>query len=282
MDKPIAFTMIPWAGSNYPVSTSSTNSTMYIWNFLALDVSGSKQPPISATACAAWLCLETLSTSITAGVQTESTLSTWSEATLTMSTALNGSWVNFTNIPSSFPVAPHTTYGFDTGAYLGFQEHLNDSRTPFIATFANDIITGVSYSQDAMQSLYTITDWDGWMAQFTRSLSNEIRKNGQSRTGDVAYEGTAFESQPFVHIRWAWLAFPAAMVVASGVLLAATVVQTRAKGVRAWKGDVLAVLSCGIDEDEGVLRKAQCLDDIETVEMLLTVDGERAYMKTTG
>jgi len=116
------------------------------------------------------------------------------------------------------------------------------------------------------------------MEQFTRSLSNEIRKNGLSSVvaGD-RYQGTAFESQPFVHIRWAWLAFPAAMAVASGVLLAATILQTKAKGVRPWKSDVLAVLSCGIDG--AVMEKAQNLEDVEAVKMLLTVDDQRAFMK---
>ncbi|GAB7341413.1 hypothetical protein MBLNU457_7663t1 [Dothideomycetes sp. NU457] len=279
MDKSIAFTMSPWAGSNYPVPSTSTNTTLYIWNFLALDLSGSKSPPISAAEWAAWLCLEALSTTLSAGAQTQKTISAWSEATLTMATDLNSSWVNFTNIPSSFPVSPDTTYGFDIGAYLGFQEHVNNSRTPFTVTFANDIITGVSYSQDAMQSLYTITDWDGWMAQFTKSLSIEIRRNVISGV-DSGYKGTAFESLPFVHIRWAWLVFPAAMVTASGALLAATVLQTRRMGVRPWNCDVLAVLACGADED--VLTKFAWSEDIEGVEVLLTVEGEKAFMETTG
>lgn len=56
--------------------------------------------------------------------------------------------------------------------------------------------------------------------------------------------GTAWQSITFIHVRWAWLSFPAALVFAAGVLLFLTIIQSRRHDTVLWKTSLLAFLFC--------------------------------------
>ncbi|CAD0094866.1 unnamed protein product [Aureobasidium mustum] len=56
--------------------------------------------------------------------------------------------------------------------------------------------------------------------------------------------GTAWQSVTFIHVRWVWLILPAALVLAAGVLLFLTIVQSRRNDTVLWKTSLLAFLFC--------------------------------------
>jgi hypothetical protein len=56
--------------------------------------------------------------------------------------------------------------------------------------------------------------------------------------------GTAWQSVTFIQVRWAWLILPAVLVLAAGVLLFMTVVQSKRYNTVLWKTSLLAFLFC--------------------------------------
>ncbi|KAG9682617.1 patatin-domain-containing protein, partial [Aureobasidium melanogenum] len=56
--------------------------------------------------------------------------------------------------------------------------------------------------------------------------------------------GTAWQSITFIHVRWVWLSLPAALVLAAGVLLFSTIIQSRRHDTVLWKTSLLAFLFC--------------------------------------
>jgi hypothetical protein len=66
-----------------------------------------------------------------------------------------------------------------------------------------------------------------------------------SSTDSEYYAGT----QSYVHVRWAWLAFPAAMLLTSLVFLLASMWQTHRSNTHAWKDSALVLLSVALDPD---------------------------------
>ncbi|KAI4741869.1 hypothetical protein E4T50_07679 [Aureobasidium sp. EXF-12298] len=56
--------------------------------------------------------------------------------------------------------------------------------------------------------------------------------------------GTAWQSITFIHVRWVCLSLPAALVLAAGILLFLTIVQSRRHDTVLWKTSLLAFLFC--------------------------------------
>ncbi|KEQ71957.1 hypothetical protein M436DRAFT_73700 [Aureobasidium namibiae CBS 147.97] len=59
--------------------------------------------------------------------------------------------------------------------------------------------------------------------------------------------GIAWQSVTFIQVRWAWLTLPAVLVVAAGVLLRMTVLQSQRNNTVLWKTSLLAFLFCSTD-----------------------------------
>ena len=64
---------------------------------------------------------------------------------------------------------------------------------------------------------------------------------------DPMYAGTAYRERLFVHVRWAWMVLPVALVVFSVVFLISSMLQTRSNKVKAWKSNPLALLFSDVD-----------------------------------
>ncbi|KAI5206191.1 hypothetical protein E4T38_03830 [Aureobasidium subglaciale] len=56
--------------------------------------------------------------------------------------------------------------------------------------------------------------------------------------------GTAWQSTTFIRVRWIWLLLPAILVLATGILLVLTIVQSTRHGTVLWKTSMLAFLFC--------------------------------------
>ena len=95
--------------------------------------------------------------------------------------------------------------------------------------------------QDAMSARFDL---------LATSLSNEIRRNADNAPFVTGMLGT---SQTVLKVRWAWITLPAVCVVMSFVFLVVSVWESVRLSVPVWKGDVLAVLACGVEE--GVRRE---------------------------
>ncbi|KAH0545431.1 hypothetical protein FGG08_000432 [Glutinoglossum americanum] len=168
-------------------------------------------------------------------------------------------------------------YNFPPSTKYSIAQPSIDSISNFLTTlFTNDAnntdigFTGIAirdlakntfeYSPDVMQILYdsTLNRTDPTpvtlLANLARSLTNSIRTNPQ--TGALS-AGTVARTVPQFHVRWAWMVFPAAVVVLGCVFLVGAMWESWRAGVGVWKGSVLAVLWHGFDgEVRGVVGEA--------------------------
>ncbi|KAI9712054.1 MAG: hypothetical protein M1820_001763 [Bogoriella megaspora] len=66
-------------------------------------------------------------------------------------------------------------------------------------------------------------------------------------SGVQEVRGVAETMESYVHVRWAFLALPLAVVVSAALFLVCVIWRTKRVGCKAWKGSALAILRCGLD-----------------------------------
>ena len=81
-------------------------------------------------------------------------------------------------------------------------------------------------------------------AKIALGLSNFVQENGDSQV-----VGQAYASVPFVEVRWAWLAYPLALVTIGTVALIATMYQTKRQRLALWKSSPFPLLFNYHDHD---------------------------------
>jgi len=272
---------ILFAVDTYTASMYNESDHAYLWNALIYDATGRKNPPVQAHACALWICMQAYNTSVTAGVASQTTVATWNKSTIDPSSE---TWVNMTEIPyADFNMPSPASYGISLPAIRALINRFDFYEAPNTVTYQVNPVDHLNahfFSSDVVITLFNVTDYSAWIDQLALSMTNRFRSGGNVSDGLATdyYTGTALSQETYVHIRWLWLIFPAVLVGASIVFVVATIVQTHLRGVRHWKDDPLALLCCTVDDDQ--LAKASCLRDMEKVQMVLTVKGERAFLKT--
>lgn len=106
---------------------------------------------------------------------------------------------------------------------------------------------------------------------------------GDSISNNVGpVRGTVFGNQTCVHVNWAWLSLPAALVLLTIIFLVLTIIQTNMKDGVIWKSSMLAVLFSGFDESTRnsagtmvSLKKMTAAADSATIQLKETADGYR-------
>jgi hypothetical protein len=83
------------------------------------------------------------------------------------------------------------------------------------------------------------TDMDKRMQILATSMTEAIRADAPDSD---AVAGTMFVTRTIIHVRWAWLGLPLALVVLSSGLLVVVALQTHRQKVPMWKSEPLALL----------------------------------------
>jgi len=68
-------------------------------------------------------------------------------------------------------------------------------------------------------------DLDEWKSRIAQTMTNAIRVSFPTPVNHH-YTGTMTQMEPFIHVRWAWLAVPILMVLSSLVFLVVSIVDT--------------------------------------------------------
>ena len=102
-----------------------------------------------------------------------------------------------------------------------------------------------AFSSDTIHALYSTTNYTSRVTNLAISMTNNIRQ--QNSSGSSPHPGIAYKTETYVKVRWAWFAYPAAVVVLSVAYLVGTIVETTGRGVWIWKGSSLAMLLHGRD-----------------------------------
>lgn len=124
---------------------------------------------------------------------------------------------------------------------------------------------GLGSAADCLHAAWTyVEDIDKWWARLAKSMTNNVRMNGfinadgndryasgiswTDADEDGRYAGTAWASVVFIHVKWLWLIFPAALVSLSTTFLVATMVASWHSNLRPWKSFILPVLYTRLED----------------------------------
>ncbi|KAL8944728.1 MAG: hypothetical protein Q9216_000297 [Gyalolechia sp. 2 TL-2023] len=103
--------------------------------------------------------------------------------------------------------------------------------------------SGSVFSSDIMQALYDTSNLTQRIDNLATSMTNNIRGQDDHVSGP-AY-GIAWKKETYLHVRWAWFAFPASLVLISAIFLLGTIFETSYRDVLVWKSSDLALLFHG-------------------------------------
>jgi hypothetical protein len=122
------------------------------------------------------------------------------------------------------------------------------------------IATGSSYAYDyagpaQLLAIYnngnmSFQDLNRTFANISESLTQYIRQNGLQNYSSPAY-GAVLQEQACVRVRWAWLAYPAVLIVLTLIFLPAVIAETRKGETKShdWKSAPLALMFHGLDDE---------------------------------
>lgn len=192
----------------------------------------------TAMQCAMWYCVNTYTATVVDGMLRQGRLS---------------SWRNDSALPSQ---SSDLIYHFPT-SFTNTTANSSVFRVTHLAAksmnkFMSELFTGSggvngsgsTFTSDIIQALYTTDALPELIDNLAISMTNNIRQQNES-VSSPEWRGTAWESQTYVHVRWAWFAFPTALVVLSLALLVGTIIETRYREVLIWKSNNLALLFHG-------------------------------------
>ena len=182
--------------------------------------------------------------SIKSGQQEEAVIAEWDKSEIYQPPNFGGGlraaadlWWNFTDIPESFNNIQNSSFAISRASQVALSNRLyhpgqNDTVvvvTNFGST-SQEVLPedGTPYSfsptSDLASNLFNVTDYNAWIQQFALSMTNHLRTYGDPLPDDTnAYAGTTLSSEIYVHIKWPWLIYPAVLVFASILFLAATI-----------------------------------------------------------
>ena len=100
-----------------------------------------------------------------------------------------------------------------------------------------------AFSSDVIHALYNTRSYSKSIENLATSMTNNIRQ--QNDSGSSPFEGIAYQTETFVHVRWVWFAYPATVLALSLLYLLGTIIESRNRDVLIWKSSSLALLLHG-------------------------------------
>ena len=107
----------------------------------------------------------------------------------------------------------------------------------------NSSSSGSAFSSDVIHALYNTQDYAKSIENLATSMTNNIRQ--QNDSGSSPFEGVAYKTETYVHVRWAWFSYPATVSVLSLLYLLGTIIESRNRDILIWKSSNLALLLHG-------------------------------------
>jgi hypothetical protein len=101
------------------------------------------------------------------------------------------------------------------------------------------------FSPTVTKLLYNSNDLGELFNNVANSITNEMRRNADNQPSLSGELGTL---KTVLDVRWAWIAFPAFLVVSSLLFFVIAMVESHRQAVPLWKSSTLAVLCHGIEE----------------------------------
>ncbi|KAL8930577.1 MAG: hypothetical protein Q9208_000447 [Pyrenodesmia sp. 3 TL-2023] len=103
--------------------------------------------------------------------------------------------------------------------------------------------SGSIFSSDIVQALYDTSNLTRRIGNLATSMTNNIREQDDHVSRPA--HGIAWTDETYVHVRWGWFAFPAALMLISALFLLAIILETSYRDILVWKSSNLALLFHG-------------------------------------
>lgn len=103
--------------------------------------------------------------------------------------------------------------------------------------------SGSIFSSDIVQALYDTSNLTRRIHNLATSMTNNIREQDDHVSGPA--HGIAWTDETYVHVRWGWFTFPAALMLISALFLVAIILETSYRDILVWKSSNLALLFHG-------------------------------------
>jgi len=241
----------PGSGGTSPSRVYNDTQVGYIKNFVVVDTTFRTHSQPNVHTCALWWCVQTYRSIVQGGIQSQTIIANYSNADRKFleepRTSLYSNLTGFTNDQVNAPAGTNFSYGLGTTrAYEQNPIFQSSTRWP---AFPGRSVDQWSYVDDWGRFLIHVTDWHAWIDKVALSMTNNVRATGNSTAPASRFRGQTLSQRAYVRVRWAWLAFPASLIVASIALLLACMWDTRRHDIPVWKDDALALLSCHVESD---------------------------------
>ena len=252
-------------GSQINSSVTSISSSLNaieasVFRFSTL-ISNRFKDPSDAVAieCAMWYCVQTYATSVSDSILRQQVLSSWRNDSATL--AQHSDLVY--NVSASETVAMADSSVFRV-AYLA-AEALNTFMSETFTGSGSVNNSGAAFTSDVQQALYNTRNVSARIDNLAISMTNNIRQQNDNMT--LSVHGTTWKSESYVHVRWAWFTYPAAVAGLSLLFLTGSIIESAHRDVMIWKASNLALLfhGQGLDLTRGSIVRVNRLSRMSKV-----------------
>ena len=116
----------------------------------------------------------------------------------------------------------------------------------------NSSRSGSAFSSDVIQALYSTDNYSSTLENLAQAMTKNIERQNNSGLGP--FKGIAYRSETYVHVRWAWIAYPLVIVLMTILLLAGVIIENAQGQLRVWGASNIALLFHGqglhLDDDD--------------------------------
>lgn len=238
--------MTAFSTDNSTASVSFASYDTLIWSMTMMKLTGEKKPHtntrLSATECGLWYCVNSFHSAIKDGNLTETTE--------TLSLERNrASWQPFLSGRISIP-PPRTDlqlggrFNISQNAIYAINDLMN---TTFASPLGKERInafvrTNDTFEPTAMQALYASQDLGATFSTLAKSMTNNIRQNGDNHPLQMGQMGTYMI---LIKIRPWFLSLAVALITGGIVFLVISMFRTYKSGLAVWGTNALPVVAMG-------------------------------------
>lgn len=262
---------------------NTTIANFYSFGTPSTALAEGSQSPFFAYKCSFYFCVQGYSASSSLGKTNQLPIPTTADQSHLVNDT-NTYWWEFDDVPPELNAGP-------TAVLRVTEELRQDIGRSFTNVLSGNVVNTVGETLASLDISSPVASlfWhaSGSLADLTAlaqgvsdSLTTYMRTAGPAPAPDVRFAPTVGVSVPVVGVRWAWLAYPLALLFGRLAFLGMTMYVTHRRCVRPWKGHRVPLLLAHLDENlraqaQGGLTHRTGLDDrVGTLRVRLEFDGD--------
>ena len=239
---------------------------------------------ISATECALSFCVQTFEITVSNGISHSKPVSSWwpdEEASVTISKHIDDITLeppqSVVNEPGGRAFMVEYVQADSLQAFLNSdQSGVEYPGNSLFNGSITDFVVGRIAGTDALLAIYSSPDISTLFSNIATAMTNVLRTYGNG-TGDDTVLGIAYSMEAFIHVRWQWMAVPAALSLTSFIFLITTIVVSHHNHIPVWKSSSLALLFHGLKEQLEPLDGIREMESIAKETKVALRDGNAGY-----